>query len=64
MVAASFQLAEPAPGLETVVKASATGQAVAWFPLALDHLATHPSGRTWAGGAGSYLCLITLEGKG
>ena len=32
------------------------------LPVNLSDILTHPSGRTWAGGAGSYLCLITLEG--
>jgi WD40 repeat protein len=47
---------------ETVIKAVATRQPLAWFPEAVSDLATHPSGRTWAGGVGDYLCLFTLEG--
>src|SRR5262249_44797698 len=49
--------------LETVIESALTGQPVAWFAGALlDHIATHPSGRLWAGAARNYLCLFTLEG--
>ena len=36
-------------GLETVIQRASGGQAVAWFPAALEDIATHPSGRLWAG---------------
>ena len=49
-------------GLETVIERVRDGQAVAWFPAALDIIATHPSGRVWAGGVGNHLYLIRLEG--
>jgi hypothetical protein len=49
--------------LETVIESALTGQPVAWFPRALEHIATHPSGRLWAGAATNYLCLFTLEGR-
>jgi hypothetical protein len=48
--------------LETVIESTATGEAIAWFPIALESITTHPSGRTWAGSDGNYLCLFTLEG--
>jgi hypothetical protein len=32
-------------GLETVIERASDGQAVAWFPNALDNIVTHPSGR-------------------
>jgi WD40 repeat protein/serine/threonine protein kinase len=49
--------------LETVVEVTATRQAIAWFPLAVEQIVPHPSGRTWAGGVGAYVCLFTLEGN-
>jgi WD40 repeat protein len=49
-------------GQETVIERANDGQAVAWFPAALEHIATHPSGRVWAGSVGNHLYLIRLEG--
>jgi WD40 repeat protein len=49
-------------GLETVIERTSDGQAVAWFPTALDDIATHRSGRVWAGSAATRLYLIRLEG--
>jgi len=49
-------------GPETVVERADSGELVAWFPVCLNKIVTHPSGRTWAGAAANYLCLITLEG--
>jgi WD40 repeat protein len=49
--------------LETVIELALTGQPVAWFPTALLHIATHPSGRIWAGAVTNYLCLFALEGR-
>jgi hypothetical protein len=49
-------------GFETVIEAESTGEGVAWWPIRLDHIARHSSARIWAGVAGSYLCLFTLEG--
>ena len=48
--------------LETVIEPASGGEAVAWFPAALMHHATHPSGRIWAGSVGNHLYLIRLEG--
>jgi len=47
---------------ETVIEPASGGEAVAWFPAALLHHATHPSGRIWAGSVGNHLYLIRLEG--
>jgi WD40 repeat protein len=50
--------------LETVLETEA-GQPIAWFPLPLERLTTHPSGRTWAGSAAdaNHVALFTLEVK-
>jgi WD40 repeat protein len=47
-------------GAETAI-VSSDGTELAWFPVALDNLETHPAGRAWAGSQGSHLCLFTLE---
>jgi hypothetical protein len=49
-------------GQETVIERASDGQAVAWFPAALETRATHPTGRVWAGSVGNHLYLIRLEG--
>jgi WD40 repeat protein len=48
--------------LETVIEPATTGEAVAWWPIGLRSITTHPSGRIWTGAADHYLCLFTLEG--
>lgn len=48
-------------GLESMIVSDGSLEAVAWFPAALEHLATHPSGQTWAGAVGNHLYLFTLE---
>ena len=48
--------------LETVIEPASGGEAVAWFPAVLEHHATHPSGRIWAGSVDKHLYLIRLEG--
>lgn len=35
---------------------------IAWFPMSLDHIATHPAGRAWAGVSDRHLYIISLEG--
>jgi WD40 repeat protein len=50
-------------GLETVIAPMTDGGAIAWFSVALSGLVTHPSGRLWAGGFGSHVYLIQLEGQ-
>ena len=47
---------------ETVIEPASGGEAVAWFPAALDCITTHPSGRIWAGTVRNHLYLIRLEG--
>jgi len=49
--------------LDTVIEPAGGGEAVAWFPAAMRNIATHPSGRSWAGSAGNHLYLILLEGE-
>ena len=46
---------------ETIV-VTASGEIVARYPGVMDHIATHPDGRTWAGANSNYLALIHLEG--
>jgi hypothetical protein len=41
--------------LETMVERASDDHVVAWFPASRDDIATHPSGRVWAGGAGNHL---------
>ena len=48
-------------GTETVIESTATGVAVAWLPMAVARITTHPSGRAWAGVLGEHLTLFTLE---
>jgi len=48
--------------LETVIEPVCGGEAVAWFPTAMRNIATHPSGRIWAGSGGNHVYLIQLEG--
>ena len=47
---------------ETVIEQAEDGMPIAWFPIALAHIVTHPSGRTWAGAVANHLYLITFEG--
>ena len=51
-------------GIETVIESTVTGAPISWFPLALEHLTSHPDGRSWGGGIVNfhYFCLFTLEG--
>jgi WD40 repeat protein len=48
--------------LETVIETASNGDPIAWFPVDLLHIATHPSGRDWAGVVASHLYIIQLEG--
>jgi hypothetical protein len=45
---------------ETVVRNEA-GEEVAWVPMSLKRLLTHPEGRAWAGSFRSHLYLFRLE---
>jgi WD40 repeat protein len=51
-------------GPDTVIESAASGETVARLPMALQHIATHPTGQTWAGAFGNHLYLFTLEGDG
>jgi WD40 repeat protein len=46
---------------ETVVERAASGVPVAWFPLNLDGLTTHPSRPIWTGVSRNRLHIIRLE---
>jgi WD40 repeat protein len=52
-----------ARALETVIERVHDGKPVAWFPIRLEHICTHPSGITWAGALRNHLCLVTLQGS-
>jgi WD40 repeat protein len=60
--ASAFPWRAMSRNLETAIEPASGGEAVAWFPAALEHLATHPSGRIWAGTVRNHLYLIRLEG--
>ena len=47
---------------ETVIEQAEDGKPIAWFPIALAHTVTHPSGRTWAGAVANHLYIISFEG--
>jgi WD40 repeat protein len=60
--ASKFPLRAIARVHETVIERTEDGKPIAWFPIVLAHIITHPSGRTWAGAVANHLCLITFEG--
>ena len=47
---------------QTVIQSAKGGNPVARFPIALERIATHSSGRRWAGASGNTLYLLQLEG--
>jgi len=47
---------------ETVIEAPDATGPIAWFPDAIDHIVTHPDGRSWAGAKANHVYMITLEG--
>jgi hypothetical protein len=49
-------------GNETAIEPAAGGEPIAWFPAALENIATHPSGCRWAGSVDNHLYIIQLEG--
>jgi WD40 repeat protein len=49
---------------QTVIDDAATGQPIAWFPVAFTSLTTHPDGRRWAGARHSQIYLLHLETEG
>ena len=49
---------------QTVIELASTGEPIAWFPVAVDVSSVRcidPCGHTWAGLAGEYVHIITLE---
>ena len=62
--ARAFPLRAVWRALETVMEDAATGEPVAWFPAALNRIATHPYGCAWAGAVANHVQIITLEGCG
>jgi WD40 repeat protein len=50
-------------GQETLIVPVAGGDPIAWFPVPLEHITTHPSGRIWAGSVRNHLYIIKLEGE-
>jgi hypothetical protein len=57
-----FPLRAVSRGRESVVEGVRDPQSLAWFPVGLKQIITQPSGRTWVGGGGSHLYIVTLEG--
>jgi hypothetical protein len=47
---------------ESVVESAVDGRVVALSPTPLERIATHPSGRRWAGASGDHMHLLQLEG--
>jgi len=48
-------------GEQTVIEPVDGGEYVARFPTPLEHITTHPNGRSWAGSLLSQFYIITLE---
>ena len=50
--------------LETVIASALTKQAIAWFPVKVEEIMTHPAGLSWAmtEEGRTHLYLFTLEG--
>lgn len=46
---------------EMVIENAASQQPIAWFGRPLRSIATHPSGRQWAGSVAGHLYLLQLE---
>jgi len=53
----------PIEECDTVVCSALNGDKVAWFPVALERIATHQQGRIFAGAVGSDIYLFSLEGE-
>ena len=60
--ASKFPLRAIACVHETIIERTEDGKPVAWFPIALKHIVTHPAGRTWAGAVANHLYIISFEG--
>ncbi len=61
--AKEFPLLALARGPQTVIEHAGTGQPIASFPVALEHITVQPGGHTWAGSVGNGVYLLTLEGQ-
>jgi WD40 repeat protein len=55
---------------ETMIQDVASGRAIAWFPIALEHdhtasspIISHTASRLWAGSVRNHVYLISLEGS-
>jgi len=64
-----FSCVSPEDDVETIVEWSHYREAIAYFPVRLANIATHPAGRAWAGmpyyypyRAETHLYVISLEG--
>jgi len=51
-------------GIDTVVEPTAGGTPVAWFPVALCGIETHPNGCLWVGTHSSNMYIVKLEEGG
>ena len=49
-------------GLESLVESATTGETIAWFPVALSRITTHPSGRKWAARHANHVYILELAG--
>jgi WD40 repeat protein len=54
-------IASVEPGGDVTAIVSMDGSTAGYFPLVLDNIQTHPSGRAWAGSRGPNLYLLALE---
>jgi WD40 repeat protein len=59
--AATFPVRALSRGVETTVVAAASGKAIGWFPVPLEHIVSHPAGRIWAGSAANHVYILSLE---
>jgi hypothetical protein len=48
-------------GQETALAPVDREEPTAYFPVVFEHIATHPSGRRWAGAVANQLYLLALE---
>jgi hypothetical protein len=49
-------------GQETIIQRAHGDQSIAWFPIPLNSITSHPNGDTWAGVCDDRLYIITLKG--
>ena len=49
-------------GLESVVKTTTSGEPVAWFPVALSEITTHPAGHKCAAAGANHVYILDLVG--